>query len=117
MEQNQPNDDNGPDSKRICLTHGNGQNEPVNATVAVDQDQSADIFKLNFDCFAALFDWLSFEDLRNVSLTCKQMQQEIDTYFGKRHSENTAVILHRSGRFWIDYSKSYPPICPYSSHI
>lgn len=33
------------------------------------------IFQLNIDCFEAIFDWLSFNDLNSLGQTCKRLQQ------------------------------------------
>lgn len=52
----------------------NDRNE-IAAVAALDVEQTADIFKLNDDCFVIAFDYLPFKDLVSVGKTCKRLRQ------------------------------------------
>lgn len=54
-------------------------NKPAN------EDQTAEIFKLDVDCFDEIFDYLSFEDLISLSKTCKYLQQLTGDCFHKNY--------------------------------
>lgn len=72
--------------------------------------QTGDIFKLNIDCFEALFDYLSLHDLLSLSETCNRLHQLIKYYF---HLNNVRGFDMReipiSFRRNVDYAYSFVP--------
>lgn len=53
---------------------------------AKSKSESSSIFVLNKDCFDAIFDWLSIEDVCSLGQTCKQMQQIAGEHFRSNYS-------------------------------
>ncbi|XP_031620762.1 uncharacterized protein LOC116339185 [Contarinia nasturtii] len=67
-------DDNTKNQEQIAES-GPENNPAKRDIVAVNEEQQlADIFKLNIDCFELVFDYLSLKSLTAVSQTCKRMQ-------------------------------------------
>ncbi|XP_031621914.1 uncharacterized protein LOC116339964 [Contarinia nasturtii] len=70
MSQEQNANESGPSAKKMK------PNDEDNNPAAVNGEQQlADIFKLNIDCFEEVFDYLSLGDLANLGQTCKRMQR------------------------------------------
>ena len=45
------------------------------------EESHTTIFRLNMDCFEAIFDYLSLKDLHSFGQTCRAMQQMAGDYF------------------------------------
>lgn len=50
------------------------------------EEQNSNIFNLNIDCFIAIFDYLSLEDLITMGKTCKQLNQVAGFCYQKNYS-------------------------------
>lgn len=76
-------------SRNIQCTKTSEERDTKNASV---QQQSADILKLNIDCFEELFDYLPLEDLISVGHTCKRLCQVTGYILQQNHSGINAYI-------------------------
>ncbi|XP_031635386.1 uncharacterized protein LOC116348505 isoform X2 [Contarinia nasturtii] len=75
MNQEQNADQSGPSAKKM-KSNDEDNNPAERAVVAVNGEQQlADIFKLNIDCFEEVFDYLSLKDFTAMGQTCKRMQR------------------------------------------
>lgn len=63
------------------------------------QEQVADIFKLNMDCFGEIFDYLSIQDLISFSQTCKRLNQVAGYTFQQNYAN--ADIIYKNGSIFI----------------
>lgn len=59
--------------------------------------QDSEIFRLNDDCFEAIFCWLSAEDLPAVSDTCVRIQNLVKIYFVRQHAVKRTEIQRING--------------------
>lgn len=66
--------------RKSDVTENKNQNEASLAGPS-NVETSADIFKMNIDCFEELFDWLSLGDLFDLRVTCKRFKKIVDYYF------------------------------------
>lgn len=57
-------------------------------------EQTADIFRLNDDCFDAIFKWLFAEDFPALSKTCVRIQDLVKTYFARIYPQKR-IEIHR----------------------
>ncbi|XP_055320968.1 uncharacterized protein LOC129577611 [Sitodiplosis mosellana] len=60
-------------------------------------EQTADIFRLNDDCFEAIFKWLCAVDLPALHETCVRIQNLVKVYFGRRYANKRAEIARING--------------------
>lgn len=74
---------------------------PVPVPVPVDAvqngrnlNQTADIFRLNIDCFEDLFDYSTFTDLIAVGKTCKRMQNVAGYCFSQTYSTVETYVAY-----------------------
>lgn len=72
-----------------------------------NEEQTADILKLNIDCCEEAFDYLVLKDLVSVSKTCKRLQQAAGNCFQQNFSDSF-IWCHSSGI--LTWSQSYEPI-------
>ncbi|XP_031634390.1 uncharacterized protein LOC116347800 [Contarinia nasturtii] len=93
MSEEQDANKSGPIAKRMKLN--DEENNPAErAVVAVnDEQQLADIFKLNVDCFEEVFDYLSLADLASMAQTCTRIQQIAGHFF---------QLNYRAEKVWFD---------------
>lgn len=66
-------------------------------------ESMATIFKLSFDCFEEIFEWLSLQDLYAVGQTCKWLRQMAGSYFKLNYS--AAPIGCASNGIYVSGSK------------
>lgn len=60
--------------------------DAVAATGTVDKEQTADILKLDIDCFEELFDYLSLMQIFCLSKTCKRLNHVTGYWFQENYS-------------------------------
>lgn len=66
-------------------------------------EDNADIFKLNFDCFGAIFDCLAITDVFAVAQTCKSLYQMVNSYF--HNSLTSSIVLYsHNGSYLTEYN-------------
>lgn len=75
--------------------------EATDATMAVKtNDQQSNLFHLNIDCIAKIFDYLSFNDLINCAQTCKLMQTVAGHIFQLYYPLANAIV--DDGHIYVD---------------
>lgn len=77
MDQSELSDGSQPTAKkRRAGNEGEKDRNAIEAaSIASNQNQTADIFKLDIDCFEEVFDYLNLKDLLSVGKTCKRLQK------------------------------------------
>lgn len=60
-------------------------------------EQNGAIFKLNDDCFEAIFKWLTTDDLPILSETCVRIQALVKNYFVRKYSRKCIEIEWTNG--------------------
>ncbi|XP_031635406.1 uncharacterized protein LOC116348520 [Contarinia nasturtii] len=77
MNQQQQQSVNQSETNVNKIKSNDEENSPAECAVAAvnGEQQLADIFKLNIDCFEEVFDYLSLKDLAAMGQTCKRMQR------------------------------------------
>ncbi|XP_031638883.1 uncharacterized protein LOC116351003 [Contarinia nasturtii] len=81
------------------------KNNPTERAVvaANGEQQFADIFKLNIDCFEVMFDYLSLEDLDAMGQTCKRMQRITGHCFQQNYG--AAQVKFNDDGFYLNHVK------------
>lgn len=60
-------------------------------------EQIADIFRLNDDCFEAIFIWLCVDDLSALSETCVRIKNLVQVYFVRKYPRKRSEIARLNG--------------------
>lgn len=55
-------------------------------------EQTGDIFRLNDDCFEAIFKWLCAEDLPGLAATCVRIENLVKVYFARKFAGKRTEI-------------------------
>lgn len=59
--------------------------------------QDGDIFRINDDCFEAIFKWVCATDLASFSQTCVRIQNLVKVYFGRIYTNKRIEIARING--------------------
>lgn len=79
--------------------------EPASTSYSISKppeqiQQTAEIFRLNNDCFEAIFKWLCTENLPDLIAfgeTCVRIQSLVKVYFGRRYPSKRTEIARING--------------------
>lgn len=100
--------------KKLCIKKVNSIDTSSRSS-SPDQKQTADIFKLNFDCFQENFDHLSLLQLAVLSLTCKFMNQTVGEFY--KHNFRARVRGESENIYSYDHSVMINCFIPYVQSI
>lgn len=88
-------DEEVPNAEIESSTDENNENESAAVAVVADVEadgpvssieKTSDIFKLDNECFDAMFDYSSMEDVISIGKTCKRLQQVAGSFFDQNYS-------------------------------
>lgn len=72
-----------PNAKKLKLGEPDENQDAPKVDVVEAEESATQIFKLNIECYEAVADWLSLEDLHSIGRTCKYHQRIAGDIFKK----------------------------------
>lgn len=93
------------------------RSENQHLAIVLAAKQKSPIFTLDVDCFGALFEYLTLEELCSIGLTCKYLQHVAGEYFAEFFPFTNVNFNRRGDQFMSDSLICRTNFAPYARYV